>query len=128
MDKLKINYTSKNNSSLILEGQNIILVSSENVDLLPQDTFSIRTDISLYFTDKCSAILTNVEHQARNKILLPSAGLILRGVCEDITITLTNFNSMPYKIKAGKTRIATLQLIGSLTLKKIITLEGTAVD
>lgn len=128
MDELKINYASKFNDSLILEGQNIILVSSVDVTLMPFDTWSVDTGISLYLTDKCSAILVNVPHQACNRILLPMAGYLFRGVCKDICIAITNFNSIPYKIKAGSTRIATLQLIGNSVLKKHITLEGNKVD
>lgn len=128
MDELKINYASKSTGSLFLEGQNIILVSSEDVTLMPIDTVIVNTGISLYLTDKCSAILTNVNHQANNRIILPMSGYLFRGVCENIVITITNYNSIPYKIKAGSTKIATLQLIGSSALKKNITLEGSKVD
>jgi len=128
MDELKINYASKFNTSLILEGQNIILVSPVDITLMPFDTWSINTGMSLYLTDKCSAILVNVPHQASNRILLPMAGYLFRGVCEDICITITNFNSIPYKIKADSTRVAILQLIGNSVLKKPITLEVNKVD
>lgn len=123
MDELKIRYASNFIDSLFLDGQNIILVSPETIDILPYDTYTIKTGISLYLTNKCSAILTNVPHQSENKILLPMAGYLFRGVCKDIGITITNFNTLPYKIKSGKTKIATLQIVNHSNLIKEIILE-----
>lgn len=123
MDNLIISYGSISGTSLFLEDQNLILVSAETLDLYPNTTLVVNTGISLYFTDKYSGILTNRQIQAENKILLPMAGLVYRGICKNISITMTNFSPNPYRIKAGITKVATVQLVGKLRITKNIILE-----
>jgi len=122
MDKLTINYASTFGHSLFLNGNNISIVSAEDVVLYPTESTTINTGITLYLTDKCSGILVNKQHQARNKILMPMAGLVLNGV-SNIQIQLINLNINPYRIKAGITTIATVQLVNKLAITKEIVLE-----
>ena len=123
MDKRVINYASTFGHSLFLNGNNISIVSAEDVVLHPTESTTINTGITLYITDKCSGIVVNKQHQARNKILMPMAGLVLNGVVSNMQIQLINLNINPYRIKAGITTIATVQLVNKLVITKEIVLE-----
>lgn len=123
MDSAIINYASIFGHSLFLEEQNLVLVSSETLDLYPLETRPIQTGISLFLTDKYLGVLCNRTQQASNKILLPMGGLVYSGVCRDITVILSNYNTMPYKIKAGITKLASIQLIRNGSVTKNIILE-----
>ena len=127
MDKRIVNYASIFNYSLILEGNNISIVSAEDVVLYPTESTTINTGITLYLTDKISGILVNKQHQARNKILMPMAGLVLNGV-SNVQILLVNLGLNPYRIKAGITTIATVQLVNKLAITKEIVLEKDSND
>jgi len=123
MDSTVINYASIFGHSLFLEDQNLVLVSSETFDLYPLETRTIQTGISLFLTDKHLGVLCNRAQQASNKIFLPMGGLVYSGVCKDITVILSNYNTIPYKIKAGITKLASIQLIRNGSVTKNIILE-----
>ncbi len=127
MDSTVINYASIFGHSLFLEGNNISIVSAEDIVLYPMESTTINTGITLYLTDKCSGILVNKQHQAKNKILMPMAGLVLNGV-SNIQVHLFNLGINPYKIKAGITAIATVQLVNKLAITKEIVLEKDSND
>lgn len=122
MDKTVINYASIFGYSLVLQNNNISIVSAEDVVLYPTDFIMLNTGIKLYLTDKCSGILVNKLHQARNKILIPMSGMVFNGV-SDIQVPLINLGSNPYRIKAGLTSIATIQLISKAAITEEIILE-----
>lgn len=128
MDSAIINYASIFGHSLFLEDQNLVLVSSETFDLYPLETRTVQTGISLFLTDKHLGVLCNRVQQASNKILLPMGGLVYSGVCKDITVILSNYNTIPYKIKAGITKLASIQLIRNGSVTKNIILEKDSND